>query len=67
MFQLVIRYFKKIANSNHIPVWKSKELPDNSIKLPPASNNRLAPLLNHFNTEIRVTFDGSCLKYDFQS
>ena len=38
-FWAVYRYFKKIANSNHISLQKLKGLSDESIKPPPGSNN----------------------------
>ena len=41
--QPVDSHFKKIANSNHISVWKSKGFPDENIKPPAASNNNSAP------------------------
>ena len=44
--QLVLMYSKKIANSNHILVWKSKGLYDECIKPLAASNHSLAPALN---------------------
>ena len=64
VFQPVQRYFKKLANSDHISAWKSKELSSESIKPPAASNESLAPALNYINTKLRVKFDGSCLKQD---
>ena len=39
--------FKKVAESYHILAWKSKELSDEIIKPPAASNNSLALMLNH--------------------
>ena len=47
VFQPVHRYFKNIANSDHISAWKSKGLSDESIKRSPVSNNSLAPALFH--------------------
>ena len=60
MFQAVLKYFKNIVNSDHISVWKSKELSNGSIKLSTASNNGLAPKLNYINSKIPMTFDGTC-------
>ena len=45
--QQFYRHLKKIANSYHISAWKSKGLSDESIKIPAASNNSLAPALNY--------------------
>ena len=53
-----------IGNTDHILLWKSKGLPDESIKPPATSNNSIASLLNYFGTIARVKFDGSCLKQD---
>ena len=46
VFQPVCRYFKKIANSDHILAWKYKRLSDKSCKSPVTSNNSLVPSLN---------------------
>ena len=62
VFQQTNRFFKKISHSDHISAWKPRGLSDESIKHPTLSNNSLAPSLNHTNTNMRVTFDGSCLK-----
>ena len=40
VFQPVQRYFKKIANSDHISVWKANGLFDESIKPLDTSNDR---------------------------
>ena len=48
----------------HISAWKSKDFPDQNIKLSAASNNGLVPALNYVNTKSRAKFDGSCLKQD---
>ena len=53
-----------IGNTDHILLWKSKGLSDESIKPPATSNNSIAPSLNYFGTIARVKFDGSCLKQD---
>ena len=42
--------------------WKSKGLPNESIKTSSTSCNSLNPLLDYINTRIRVKFSGSCLK-----
>ena len=51
---------KKICNTDHISSWKSKGLPNESIKLRTTSDNSLAPALSYFGTK----FDVSCLKQD---
>ena len=46
-------------------MWKSKGLPDESIRPPPiASNNSLPPVLNQINTKYRVHIDRRCLKQE---
>ena len=55
---------KKVANSDHISGLKSKGLADESIKPPAASNNSLAPALNHSNTKLQLKFYGHCLRED---
>ena len=58
------RYFRKIANTDHISLWKSKRLSDEIIKPAATSYNSLGPALSYFGNKTRVTFDGSCLKRD---
>ena len=62
MFQLVHNYIKTIANTNFISEWKSKGLPDESIKPFPTSNNSLTPLIDYYEYKIRVKFNGSILR-----
>ena len=64
VFQPVLRYFKRIANSNNISLWKSEGLSDESIKRSAASNNSLAPSLNYINTKMQVKCDGTYLKQE---
>ena len=45
VFQPVYSYFKKIANSDHISVWKPKGLYDESIKSPTTLNKSVTPPL----------------------
>ena len=52
MFQSFYKHFKTVANANKVTAWKSKELSDESIKLPAASNNSLAQVLNYINTKL---------------
>ena len=47
MFQPIYRCFKKIGNTDHISVWKSKGVSDESIKPPATSDNSLAPSLDY--------------------
>ena len=56
------RYFKMITNTDYISSWKSKGLPDQSLKPPLTSHNNLNPTLNYHGTETRVKFTGSFLK-----
>ena len=49
LLQSIYKFFKRIANSNYISTWKSKEFFHESIKPPAASNNSLALALNHNN------------------
>ena len=55
--------FQPVANSNKISEWKSKGLPDESIKPPTASKNSF-PAINHINTKLWVKFDRKCLKQE---
>ena len=63
MLQPINKYFAKICNSFHIPVWKSKGLSDETIKPPPATSaNGLVPSLNNIGVRPRILFDGQWLK-----
>ena len=62
VFQPGYRYFKKIANRDHIKLWKSKWLSDESIKPAAAPDNSLDPALNYINTKSWGKFGGSFLK-----
>ena len=62
MFQSIYRFFKKIGNTDDISAWKSKGLPDKSIKHPATTDSSLAPSLNHIGFRTRIKFDGQCLK-----
>ena len=50
-FHPIHRYFKKVANSDHISAWKSKRLSNDST-------------LNFATTKLRVKIDKRCLKQD---
>ena len=62
VFQPIKRYFKLIANTDYVSLWKSKELSSENIKPPTTSDNILAPALSYYGTKTRVKFNGSCLK-----
>ena len=57
LFQSACKYYKMVANGNKLTVWISKGLSEESIKPPAASNNNLAPALNHINDKLKVKFD----------
>ena len=44
--------------------WKSKGLPDESIKSPITCNYSLAPELSYYGSKTRVKLHGNCLKQD---
>ena len=50
MFRLLVILFV----INRMSVWKSEGLSNESTKLPTASNNSLAPVLNYINTKSQV-------------
>ena len=60
--QPVYKYFKTITNTNYISSWKSKGLSAESIKPFPTSDNSLTPLIDYYNYNIRVKFNGSILR-----
>ena len=49
MFQPVHKYIKIIANTKFISEWKSKGLPDESIKPFPTSDSSLTPVLQSYS------------------
>ena len=60
---MVYRNFETdIANDSTILSWKSKGLPDESIKPPSTSNKMLNPSLDYLATKARVKFNRDCLK-----
>ena len=61
-FQPVHKYIKVIANAKLISEWKFKGLSAESIKLCPTSDNSLTPLIDYYNYNIRVKFNGSILR-----
>ena len=62
VFQPIVRYFKLIANTDHISSWKSKGLSAEGIKPPTRSDNSITPKLNYYGNKVRVNFAESCLK-----
>ena len=67
IFQLMYRYFKRIAgvgSGNYIYFWKCKGLSDERLDSITASNYEITPELSFFCTTTRVEFNGSCLKQD---
>ena len=62
IFKLAHRYVKIIANTKYITEWKSKGLSDESIKSFLTSDNSLTPLIDYYNCNIRVKFNGSILR-----
>ena len=62
IFQPVHKYIKFIANTKLISEWKSKGLPDESIKPFPTSDNSLIPLIDYYDYYIRLKFNGSILR-----
>ena len=62
VLQPVYKYFKTITNTNYISSWKSKGLSAESIKPFPTSDNSLTPLIDYYNYNIRVKFNGSILR-----
>ena len=62
VFHRMNRYFEVIANTDHVPSWKSKGLSDETIRQPATFDNSLIPALSYHGTKTRVKFTGSCLK-----
>ena len=62
IFQSVHKYIKIIANTIYISKWKSKGLPDESIKPFVTSDNSLTPLIDYYDYNIRLKFNGSILR-----
>ena len=62
VFQPINRYFKLIANTDYVSLWKSKGSSCENITPPTTSDNSLALALNYYGTKTRVKFNGSCSK-----
>ena len=56
------RYVKVITSQ--IVQWASKGLSDEAIKIPPKSSNFFEPLLDYYDTKIRLKFKENILKQD---
>ena len=64
LFQPVYRYFKNVSNSERVLAWKSKRLPDESVKPRATSDNSLPPAIMFDNiAKLRVKFKGSYSKW----
>ena len=63
VFQPLNKYFKLIANTKYISLWKSEGLSDENITAPTTSDYKLNPQFSYFSTKTR-DFRGSCLKQD---
>ena len=67
VFQLMYRYFKRIAGvggGNYIYFWKSEALSDERLDSITPSNHKITPELSFYGTKTKVEFNGSCLKQD---
>ena len=56
------RYFKIITNTKYISSWKSKQLSDETTTPYATSNNSLTPLIDYYGSNVRLKFNGNCLK-----
>ena len=61
VFKPIKRYFK-IINTKYISSWKSKGLSDETITSYATSDNSLTPLIDHYDSKVRVKFNKGCLK-----
>ena len=62
VFHPIIKYFKIIANTKHIASWQSKRSSRETIKPYSTSDNSLTPLIDYYDSKVRVKFNKSCLK-----
>ena len=60
LFQPIHRYFK--INGKYISSWKSKGLSDETITPYATSDNSLTPLIDYYDSKVRVKFNKDCLK-----
>ena len=56
------RYFKIITNTKYISSWKSKQLSDETTTPYATSDNSLTPLIDYYGSNVRLKFNGNCLK-----
>ena len=56
VFQPLNKYFKLIASTDYVSLWKSKVLSAETIKLPSTFNNSLTPTVSYYGTKTRVKF-----------
>ena len=65
VFQPMCKYFTVFSITQYVEYvleWKSKGLFNESIRAISMSDNSLNPTLSYYDTKIRVTFTGGCLK-----
>ena len=62
VFQPLNKYFKVIANTDYVSLWKSKGLSAETIKPPSTSDDSLTPELSYYGTKTRIKLTGCCLK-----
>ena len=56
IFQPMYRYFFKNGNTDHISLWKSKGISDESINTPATSDDILVSALSYFGNKTREKF-----------
>ena len=68
MAHKIIQYFNQYAdilkktNAKYTSLWKSKGPSGETITPYITSDNSFTPLIDHYDSKIRVKFSGSCLK-----
>ena len=62
VFRSINKYLKVIANTDYVPLWKSKGLSAETIKPCTTSDNSFTPAVSYYGTKTRVKLTGSCLK-----
>ena len=62
VFLPISRYFRLIANTKYISSWKSKGLSDETISPYATFDNSLIPLIDYYDTKLRLQFHKGCLK-----
>ena len=61
MFHPMLKYFKKIGNTESVSEWKSKGISDEVIKPP---DNTFAPTVKYTGKRMYVKFTGNYFKKD---